>query len=190
MNFFKLHNLLNEESPDTLEGSFSPDLIASKEWLCKELKKHVKGLPVIYVLGSWYGNIILSLKNHKIPYKAIFFVETDKNKLNKTKKIFGTENGKLHFINKDVAKVNYDDADIVINTSSNEMSLQWYKKIKKDTLVVIQGRNNTKNKVNSETLSLDELDERYPMNHVVYLSEEKYQDPETNYNRFMKIGYK
>jgi hypothetical protein len=74
MNFYKLNLIINEDSPDTLMGSFTPDLITSKDWLCKELKKHIKNKPTIYVLGSWYGNIVVSLEKYNIDYKKIYFV--------------------------------------------------------------------------------------------------------------------
>jgi len=51
--------LMNEVSPDTIEGSFSNDLVLSKLWLIRELKRMQPTFGTIYILGSWYGNLSL-----------------------------------------------------------------------------------------------------------------------------------
>lgn len=185
MNFFKLLQLITEDSPDTIKGSFTEDLIQSKEWLCRELKKHIEGKPNIYILGSWYGNLLLLLKKHKIKYGHINFVEIDKNKLQKSKELVG--DGNFTFINADANKINYSQADLVINTSGNEMNKSWLDKLSKNTLVVIQARN-LSNNPKVETNTLEQFDRTFPIKKTYYIGKKDLTDPETNYTRFMKIG--
>ena len=73
---------IDEARPDTLEGSFTPDLVASKEWLCKVLEKllSTKKPRNIYVLGSWYGNMGVFLEEAGIKYDKLILVEPDEER--------------------------------------------------------------------------------------------------------------
>ena len=53
---------LQESSGYSLQGSFTPDLVFSKLWLINQLAKIVDRVDVMYVLGSWYGNLSLLLR--------------------------------------------------------------------------------------------------------------------------------
>lgn len=185
MNFFQLLQLIKEDSPDTIKGSFTEDLIQSKEWLCKELKNYIKGKPNIYILGSWYGNLLPLLKRHKINYSHINFVEISKDKLDKSKELVG--DGNFTFINQDANKIDYSKADLVINTSSNEMNKMWLNKVSPNTLVVIQARNKSNNP-KIKTNNLEEFDNTFPLKKTLYIGKKDFEDPETKYLRFMKIG--
>jgi shikimate 5-dehydrogenase len=187
MNFYELNQLINKDSSDTVEGSFRSDLIASKNWLCKELKKHIIKKPVIYVLGSWYGNIIVSLKQFEIDYKKIYFVEIDKDKLKKTKKLFGTDN--LVFLNKDANEINFKNADVVINTSSNEMQKHWLQNVPDNKLVLIQARHPATKPIVS-TSKIEIFDKKFPLGKTLYLGEKSFEYSDIKYTRFMKIGHK
>lgn len=72
---------ISEFSPDTLQGSFTKDLIVSKNWLITEVSKIHNKFNVIYILGSWYGNLSLLLINKHIKFKKIINVDIDKDSL-------------------------------------------------------------------------------------------------------------
>ena len=97
--------VLDETSPDTLEGSFTDDLIQSKTWLCKKLKEGLGGkcARTIYVLGSWYGNLALLLQREGIIFDEIVLVENDEEKLRASQKLLKPffKPGKLIFLNTD-----------------------------------------------------------------------------------------
>lgn len=74
--------LIKEASPDTLIGSFTPDLIMSKLWLLYEVSRFNKTFDTIYILGSWYGNLSLLLfQQHEITFRRIANVDERKEKL-------------------------------------------------------------------------------------------------------------
>ena len=64
------HEFTAEASPDTLSGSFTPDLVTSKTWLCRQLKKQLGegSAGDIYILGSWYGNMGIFLQQATIDF--------------------------------------------------------------------------------------------------------------------------
>lgn len=181
---------LDEESPNTLHGSFSKDLISSKKWLCKILKQIAgnQNLGKIYVLGSWYGNLALFIQKSGLIYDQIILIDLDKNVLDKSEKILNKffNPKQLNFMHKDASKISYDQPGIVINTSSNDMNTDWYDNVPNGMRVVIQGRD----KVSSLTKYIDikDFSNMFPMNNIEYLGKKELRDPKTDYTRYMKIG--
>ena len=56
----------------------------------------------------------------------------------------------------------------------------WLDNIPQGTLVAMQGRHGT----------LEDFDKQYPLRKTYFLDEVELEDPETEYERFMKIGVK
>ena len=87
-------------------------------------------------------------------------------------------------MHKDVNTLDYrqlKQPGLVINTSTNDIDGDdWLKNIPKGTLVAMQGRHGT----------LEEFDKKYPLRKTYFLDEVELEDPETEYERFMKIGVK
>jgi hypothetical protein len=54
-------------------------------------------------------------------------------------------------------------------------------------MVVLQSRNQIEHVIHH---SLEEFDKDFPMSKTLYAGEATLTDPETKYNRFMKIGIK
>lgn len=192
--FLLEHNpqTLDEESPNTLRGSFSKDLISSKKWLCKILKQIAgnQNLGKIYVLGSWYGNLALFIQKSGLIYDQIVLIDLDKNVLNTSEKILNKffNPKQLDFIHTDASNISYDQPGIVVNTSSNDMDTNWYDNVSNGMRVIVQGRN----RVNSLTKYVDikEFSNMFPMNNIEYLGKKDLRDPKTDYTRYMKIGFK
>lgn len=182
---------ITEASPDTLEGSFTEDLITSKEWLCRMLSKILKGKPVhtIYALASWYGNIGLYLEEAGIDFKRLVCVETDQDKLEKTNDVLIDlkNKGKLVLLHQDANDVVYDKPGLVINTSCNETGPVFLTKIPDNMLCVLQARNNVDN-VLIDTDDLEDFKEYFPLKKVYYSGQKELADPETEYSRYMIIG--
>ncbi len=184
---------ISEASPDTVEGSFTPDLVASKEWLCKALSKLLatKKPHNIYVLGSWYGNMGVFLEESGIKYDNLVLVEPDEEKAEISKKLLSDiyTRGKLEVLVQKAEDVVYEPKSVIINTSCNETGPLFMTKIPENTLCLLQARNNVAD-ILIETNTLEEFDELFPMNKTILLSERKLSDPETKYLRFMKVGRK
>lgn len=187
----KLDTQLEEASPDTLEGSFTPDLVESKTWLAKMLAKGLKGknAGTIYVLGSWYGNMGIFLQQAGVKFKKLVLVEPDEEALMRSKDLLqqlGNE-GKLILIHQNAEDVVYEKPGVVINTSCNETGPVFLTKLPDNMLCLLQARNNVDD-VLFETDSLDEFVEYYPLGKTYYTGEKELIDPETEYTRYMIIG--
>lgn len=185
--------VLNEVSPDTIEGSFTDDLIQSKQWLCEKLKQGLRGkcARTIYILGSWYGNLAMLLDKSNIIYDEMILVDNDEDVLSASQSLLKPflDPGKLIFLNTDAKDVIYDKPGIIINTSSNDMDTSWYDSVPKGRKVIIQGRDQTSKAV-TKIADLEQFDDMFPMSKVNYLGSRDFRDPKTDYTRYMKIGTK
>lgn len=185
--------VLDETSPDTLEGSFTDDLIQSKTWLCKKLKEGLKGkcARTIYILGSWYGNLAMLLQKEGIVFDEIVLVENDEEKLRASAQLLKPffKPGKLVFLNTDARDVIYDKHGIIINTSVNDMKPSWYDVVPDGYRVIIQGRDQADGAV-TKIADMKQFDDMFAMRKVNYLGNRDFTDPETRYTRYMKIGVK
>jgi hypothetical protein len=179
---------IDEASPNTLQGSFTPDLQYSKVWLLDEVQKILgkTQLDTIYNLGSWYSNMGLFLVANKLGFKKLINVDIDEKTLSTGEKLLDKLgiSDKVEHMHKDVNTLDYrqlKQPGLVINTSTNDIDGDdWLKNIPKGTLVAMQGRHGT----------LEEFDKKYPLRKTCFLDEVELEDPETEYERFMKIGVK
>lgn len=189
----RIRDLTNEASPDTLEGSFTDDLIQSKQWLCDKLREGLKGkcARTIYVLGSWYGNLAMLLDKSNITFDEIILVDNDEKVLRSSQRLLKPffKPGKLIFLNTDANDVIYDKPGIIVNTSVNDMDTSWYDNVPEGRRVIIQGRDQVSKAVN-KIADMKQFDDMFPMSKVNYLGSRDYNDPETDYTRYMKIGVK
>ena len=183
-----LKDEIDEASPNTLQGSFTPDLQYSKVWLLDEVQKILDKtqLDTIYNLGSWYSNMGLFLVANKLGFNKLINVDIDKDTLTTGQKLLDKLgiSDKVEHMHKDANTLDYrqlKQPGLVINTSTNDIEGDdWLKNIPEGTLVAMQGRNGT----------LEEFDKQYPLEKTYFLDEVELEDPETEYERFMKIGVK
>jgi len=185
---------LYETSDLTFQGSNSADLIESKKWLCnilKELDLDIAEFSTIYILGSWYGNMAVVLKDSNIPFEKIINVDTDKEVLDKSDDLLrdiGIKN--LESMNKDANDLDYRQVtsdSLIINTSTQDIEgKRWWDRIPKGVLVALQGRDSAKKSYKN----LEEFDKTFPLSRTLYLDKKQLEDQDTDYYRFMKIGIK
>ena len=188
------HEFTAEASPDTLAGSFTPDLVSSKTWLCNHLKKELgdRSAGDIYVLGSWYGNMGIFLQQAMIDFDRLIMVETRQRLLATARRLLEPlyQQGRLKLVLGHAEHIQYPQRNItVINTSVNDMRRTWLQRVPAGTLTVIQGRNNLENS-RVATDGAAQFYMKFPLDRTVYWGERRLRDPETRYTRFMKIGYK
>jgi len=188
------HEITTEESPNTLAGSFTPDLVSSKTWLCNYLKKELgdRSAGDIYILGSWYGNMGIFLQQANIDFDRLIMVETRQRLLATARRLLEPlyQEGRLKLVLGRAEQLAYPNKPItVINTSVNDMSRAWLQRVPQGTLTVIQGRDNLSNpRIETERAGVFYL--KFPLEKTVYWGQRRLRDPETRYTRFMKIGYK
>jgi len=182
---------VTEASPDTLEGSFTPDLVESKTWLAEKLAKGLKGknAGTIYVLGSWYGNMGIFLQQAGVKFDKLVLVEPDEEALLRSKDLLQqlNDDGKLILIHQNAEDVVYEKPGVVINTSCNETGPVFLTKLPDNMLCLLQARNNVDD-VLIETDSLGEFKDLFPLSKTYYSGQKELTDPETDYTRYMIIG--
>lgn len=184
---------IEESSGYSLEGSFTPDLVFSKYWLMRELGEIQRDIPVMYVLGSWYGNLALMINRYQIPVvDRIINVENNKQFLSSSQDLLtqaGADN--VEYMAKDANDLDYrqlGDQGVVVNTSLTDMpGRKWFDNIPPDTLVVLQARDHDPGE---QFDSPESIQQRFPLSRVLYSGSLDLEDPETSYTRFMVIGTK
>ena len=121
---------VQESSGYSLTGSYTPDLVFSKLWLARELKKvfaqqGIDSVPVAYILGSWYSNLSTILRRAGVPIDKIIDVEKNPEwlsvgaELQQDMNINGVEQ-----MEADANEVDYrqlEQPGLVINTSTNDI---------------------------------------------------------------------
>jgi hypothetical protein len=186
------HEFVKEASPDTLEGSFTDDLVVSKRWLANKLKRAYgeRCIGTIYILGSWYGNLAMFLQKAGVVFDHIVLVDKDSNVLQTSEKLLRPlfEPGKLIFIDIDAKDVIYDKPGIVINTSVNDMTTDWFNNVPNGMRVVIQGRDAVDGP--TRIADLEQFADMFPFIKLEYAGKKELSDPETDYTRYMVIGKK
>jgi predicted nucleotidyltransferase len=182
---------VTEASPDTLEGSFTPDLVESKTWLAEMLAKGLKGknAGTIYVLGSWYGNMGIFLQQAGVQFDKLVLIEPNEKWLMHSKELLDTLNdeGKLVLIHQKAEDAVYEKPGVVINTSCNETGPVFLTKLPDNMLCLLQARNNNEDTL-FPTEQMEDFVDYFPLEKVYYTGEKQLEDPEINYTRFMKIG--
>jgi hypothetical protein len=189
----RIRDITNETSPDTLEGSFTDDLVDSKLWLCDKLRQGLKGkcARTIYILGSWYGNLAMLLQKEGITFDDIILIDNDEKVLRSSASLLKPffKPGKLTFLNTDAKDVIYDKQGVIINTSVNDMDTNWYDSVPEGRKIIIQGRDQNSG-AETKIADMKQFDDMFPMNKVYYLGKRDFTDPETRYTRYLKIGVK
>lgn len=182
---------VTEASPDTLEGSFTPDLVESKTWLAEMLAKGLKGknAGTIYVLGSWYGNMGIFLQQAGVKFDKLVLVEPDEEALMRSKDLLQQigDEGKLILIHQKAEDAVYEKPGVVINTSCNETGPVFLTKLPDNMLCLLQARNNNENTL-FPTEDEEDFIDYFPLEKVYYTGKKQLEDPEVNYVRYMKIG--
>jgi hypothetical protein len=182
---------LNEDSPNTFEGSFTKDLVFSKMWLCQEIvnamdKKQICGFEAIVVLGAWYGNIGLILSRYNIAFESLIINDINPEHTRISQMLLGYLGDRVSIVTADANHLMYQQPInqlLVINTSCNDINgIEWFDRIPMNSLVALQSR--------SDHESLLQMNERFPMRETLYLGTKKFTDPAETYHRHSKIGMK
>ncbi len=186
---------ISEVSPNTLEGSFSDDLVLGKLWLIRKLSNLGKDFGTVYVLGSWFGNLGLLMATKELPFKEIVNVDLDGKALDVSDRLvnkLGLQ-GKISGLHADANHIKYDGLGrdgLVINTSCNNMSARdWADNIPGGVMVALQGRNNDPGAVSKHRQAVDLLDQ-CRLNMILFIGNIRLRDQDGEYDRYMVIGEK
>ena len=176
----------------SFSGSCERDLIKSKMWLCDNLPR--KSWKQIYVLGSWYGNMGLILRWSGIDFDRITNIDSDPRYCQHTQMIYKLAkfDRPYRIVNDDCNKVKLDDADLVINTSTNDIRThEWFRHILPGTTVAIQCRNNQPISSSMDRpTTFREFLNLIPLRTVLMSDRIALSNTDEDYDRYMTIGRK
>lgn len=175
----------------SFSGSCERDLLLSKIWLANHLPKRRFGK--VYVLGSWYGNIGLIFRLLGVDFDSICNVDVNSYycKANRVLYKLAGFDRPYEILNQNCNEVDYSDADLVVNVSSNDIqNSTWFDLIPADCLTVIQCRNNQLLRADTDRpASYQEFLDLFPMHRVVYKGQLPLKNSIEQYQRYMLIGY-
>jgi hypothetical protein len=179
------------QSPDPIRtmDAFWSGQLKSKEWLCRELRKHVNKFVTVDIHGGWVGLLASMLFQSDVPVSKITSIDIDPScepiaiNMNKLEEI----HGKFRAVTSDMCEFN-SDADVIINTSfehiTQEQYSTWLSRLPLHSLVIIQSNNyNIPEHVRIAT-DLDQFKLQSQLSTILYAGELDLP----LYKRFMIIG--
>jgi hypothetical protein len=198
---------------NAIYDAFSRSQIKSKIWLINELAKISPTYNNVVILAAWFGQL-KHIYDNKISYKKIRVVELDKSACETSDYIFNIsdlESYKVKSICADINNLtlhkngyeweveNFKDntkysekflPDLIINTSAEHMSEEWFHKIRfkeleSNPIVAIQSNNMFDGDGHINCVhSIDHMKKKFPMKEILYEGELQLK----GYKRVMLIG--
>ena len=179
------------QSPDPMRtlDSFWAGQMKSKEWLCTELRKHVKKFVTVDIHGGWNGVLASMLFQSDVPVTSIRSIDIDPaceaiaNMMNKKEEMAG----RFRAVTADMCAIR-SDADVVINTSCEHITQDqydlWLSGMPHNSLIVLQSNNYQIPEHVRTASDLDNFKEQCNLERVLFASEIELP----LYKRFMVIG--
>ncbi|HAW03490.1 MAG TPA: hypothetical protein DCW83_02315 [Saprospirales bacterium] len=171
-----------------IANSFDPYKIQHKEHLVKQLRKlQDRGILRsdtlrIYLIGGWYGNIMIPLIDKYLSYGQIRFIELDEEALYIAKEHYFKDHPKIKWFHSDATEMEFSgNRNLIINTSAEHMAPLNIKS------GIIAAQSNDYYEVNDHSncvASAEELRDQVGFTAVWHISSQK----ATTYNRFTVIG--
>ena len=136
------------QSPDPIRtmDAFWSGQLRSKEWLIKNLRKHVNKVVTIDIHGGWVGTLASMLFQSDIYVTSIRSVDIDPScepiaiNMNKLEEI----QGKFKAVTADMCSIR-SDADVIINTSCEHITQEeyelWLSGHPQNSIIVLQSNN-------------------------------------------------
>jgi len=187
---------------------FSRGQLQSKLWLIKELQNLNIDLGTVFLCAGWYGTLATMLFESNIPVDKIRSFDIDDSCIDIAKTFnrpWVIDEWRFQASTEDIHNINFtehtytvtradgtsaellDRPDTIINTSCEHIKnfKEWYNKIPKGKLVVLQSNNyySIEDHVNCSE-DLEEFSNSVPMSLILYEGELELN----KYTRFMKIG--
>jgi hypothetical protein len=180
-----LMGAVKEEPACNYVDAHSNYQVESKIWLIERLINLDKKFDNAIFIGGWLGISAFWSVKKQVMHK-VTNLDMDEQAIKFSNRLNGFNNTYQGIVG-DANTHNFDDYDLVINTSSEHMTEDWFKKIKKGTTIALQSNDFHDIVEHINTVNnLRELEEKYPMSKILF-SGVKDCD---RYNRFMLIGIK
>lgn len=185
-------------------SAFSHGQIQSKLWLCQELEQLITHPVNVAILGSWCNilGFMLLVRNQNL-YNQVHGIDSSIDSVNLANKICDAwminNDQKVKNFCRDVNNLNFDDYDVIICTSIEDIQNSgWYDRIPNNKLVCIQTLDLTQQQVDkyknwkivNPNPSIEIFKKKYPISNILYEGSKFFDYIDLKYNRFMLIGYK
>ena len=175
--------------------AFSHGQIASKVWLCEELGRHSQPQANLAILGSWWNvlGFMLKVRGHQ---GLITGYDRDPAAVAQAEKITDcwSLTGTVKNVLADVCTTDLGTHDVVINTSCEHMSDQWYRHVRPGTLLCLQSSDREISDhpwlVTNPARSLRSFLGRYPLSSTLFTGCLPITYDSWGYQRFMIVGIK
>lgn len=176
--------------------------ISSKLWLCEELERLNLSEPrVIWLLGGWYGMagfLLLSRARMNIRCIRSFDIDPEATRtadlLNEN---WVWKDWQFKAFTRDANALSYsgeeygEAPDILVNTSTEHFgSREWFANIPSGKIVALQSTDMAHEDHFWGKGGLDELREMFPLRESLYEGSLKFEYPDRQFSRFMRIGMK
>mgnify|MGYP001183151560 CR=1 FL=1 len=170
----------------------------SKTWLIENLSMiNDEEEPEVWVLGSWYGSVIVPLIMHHIPnVKKIHLFDYDKEAIEICYKLHSKWNKKIKRYHADInfeidlLKSYENQPDIVINTSCEHMWNMKDLKLEGNILYAFQSNNFTPETAHINCpKNLEDFKNQVELKEIEFEGEIPFHDHKDDYKRFLLIGW-
>ena len=209
--FVKPLEILDKHKIEYDKDVMSRGQLKSKKWLVSELSNLNLSLGTMFLCAGWYASVVPLMKESKLDFQKIRSFDIDPE-VWKIAEIFNadlvSDSWKFKASTQDIMDINYTEhtydtikpdgeltaigreiPDTIVNTSCEHIDnfKDWYNKIPKGKLVILQSNNyfEIEEHVNCSS-SLKEFSKSAPMKKTLYEGELDLG----KYTRYMKIGRK
>lgn len=187
----KLSTIFYKGPADLLPIIFTRTQVLSKIWLAETISKFNNSFQNVLLLGGWTTHHTMYFKN--IAVENLYSVDVDSS-INEFARLFNKnviiENADVNYIFNDendiLIRSEKQQFDLVVNTSAEHMSTDWFNKLKPGTPVVIQSNNMDAEGHINKADNLADFLKKYPMSKTYYRGEMNFD----SYRRFMLYGIK
>jgi len=198
---------LMQHSSQYPKTAYSKGQLASKSWLLQELTevldKELIDIDIVGIVGSWIGTLVEPLLlDYPFRIERVYGFDMDPTAIELSEKLnnqYVANNWKYKGVVVDVNTLDFSNlqfetgnelittgVNVIINTSCEHMSLDWYDSIDDNTLIIMQTNNSTEFEGHINTCdSVEDMSSKYPMRQL-YVGE--LETPV--YTRYMQIGFK
>ena len=191
------------------KDAFSKGQLASKSWLLQSLNEVLDREPInistVGIVGVWIGTLVEPLLLNYIgkDIERIYGFDMDPSAIELSEKLndkYVANQWQYKGVVVDVNTLDFSNLqfetgnelintklNMIVNTSSEHMTTEWFDSIDSDTLIVMQTNNSPDFEGHINTCnSLSDMQTKYPLHKTLYIG--KLNTPA--YTRYMQIGYK
>jgi hypothetical protein len=173
-----------------IRDAISDGQILSKLWLTEMLKKMLDEGEIaegsrVAILGGWIGTLTLMFSAHDLPLK-VTSIDLD-GRANRVAEKLNYDYDGFHTLEMNMYDIDYDQFDVIINTSSEHIPdiVAWREKIPSDKVIVVQNNNFLQGEGHVSCVqNSDELRRLLKLSKVTYEGTRTFPA----YDRYMLVG--